>query len=140
MDNAHVELNDARRHLKFNGIVSIDETQQASRSRSLRIQGSCELNGRDANFEITADPLATASHDKPYHFTFTEPSSGSRLMGRGLLLKPFDFDIFDSAFDGAGADLKDLYLLTGITFVNTGNYRGARSQFAGGKTACTRQA
>lgn len=122
MNNAHVELNDARRHLQFNGIVSIDETQQASRSRLLRIQGSGELNGRDANFEITADPLATASHDKPYHFTFTERSSGSRLMGRGFLLKPFDFDIFDSAFDGAGADLKDLYFLTGITFVNTGDY------------------
>ena len=49
-------------------------------------------------------------------------SSGSRLMGRGVLLKPFDFDIFDSMFDGTGADLKDLYFLTGVTFVNTGNY------------------
>ncbi len=122
MNNAHIELDDARRHLQFKGIVSIDETQQAHGPRPLRIQGSGDLNGRQDNFEITADPLATASHDRPYHFTFSERSSGSLLLGHGFLLKPFDFDIFDSVFDGTGADLKDLYFLTGVTFVNTGNY------------------
>ena len=123
MTSAHVTLADALRRLQFDGAVSVQDEKGADGLRPLRIDGVGQLNGRAATFEITSDPLATMSPDRPYHFTFAERSSGSRLMGRGSLSQPFTFDELDTTFEAAGADLKDIYLLTGVTLVNTGPYR-----------------
>jgi len=123
MPNAHVVLDDALRHLQFAGAVSAQGVHSAGELQLLRIDGAGRLNGRAATFEILGDPLAIAAHDRPYRFTFAERSSGSRLSGRGFLLRPFGFDQLDTTFDAAGADLKDLYFLTGVTLVNTGSYR-----------------
>jgi uncharacterized protein involved in outer membrane biogenesis len=123
MPNAHVVLDDALRHLQFEGAVSAQGVHGAKELQLLRIDGMGRLNGRPATFEILGDPLAVADHHRPYHFTFAERSSGSQLSGRGFLLRPFGFDQLDTTFDATGADLKDLYFLTGVTLVNTGNYR-----------------
>ena len=63
-----------------------------------------------------------ASHHIPYRFSFSENSSGSKLEGQGVLPKPFDFNIIDASFEAAGADLRDLYFLTGVTLINSGAY------------------
>src|SRR5665213_4154788 len=100
--NAHVILNDALRHLQFNGTVSVQGPDGSAAPQPLRIEGGGQLNGRAASFELTADPLATASHDHPYHFTFAEHSSGSRIEGRGLLPEPFAYDVVDATFEAVG--------------------------------------
>ncbi len=123
MPDARVDLDDAQRHLEFHGKVSAHEVNGIEAARSLRIEGEGLLNGRPASFEIDGDPLTGASHAKPYRFTFAEGSSGSRLTGSGFLSHPFDFDVLDTTFEAAGADLKDLFYLTGIKLVNTGSYR-----------------
>jgi AsmA family protein len=120
MPGAHVELDDARRHLKFEGRVSAYEVKGTA--AALRIEGSGQLNGRNVIFKVDGDPLAAADHARPYGFTYTESSSGSRLTGGGVLPRPFDFDELDATFEAAGADLRDLYFLTGVTLVNTGSY------------------
>jgi AsmA family protein len=120
---AHVDLDDALRHLRFQGTVSAHETKGTQAVPLLQIDGQGLLNGRPATFAINGDPLATASHTKPYRFTFAERSSGSRLSGSGFLPQPFNFMVLDTTFEAAGADLKDLYFLTGITLLNTGAYR-----------------
>ena len=123
MPGAHVDLDDALRHLRFQGTVSAHEAKGTQAVRLLQIEGEGLLNERPATFAINGDPLATASHAKPYRFTFAERSSGSRLSGRGFLSQPFNFAVLDTTFDAAGADLKDLYFLTGVTLLNTGAYR-----------------
>jgi uncharacterized protein involved in outer membrane biogenesis len=120
MPGAQVMLDDARRHLQFDGIVSVDGGGAGS---GLTIKGDGQLNGAGDSFEITGDPLATASHHLPYHFAFTERSSGSALEGHGVMPKPFDFNIIDAVFDASGSDLRDLYFLTGVKFINSGKYR-----------------
>ncbi len=138
MPQAHVELDDDLRHLRFRGTVSAEEVQGTEGSKVLRIGGDGELNGRTAAFELTGDPLATYSSEHPYGFKFSEASSGSRLTGSGSLPQPFDFDKIDAAFEAAGEDLRDLYFLTGVMLVNTGGYhlsgkvvrRGTHSQFS----------
>jgi uncharacterized protein involved in outer membrane biogenesis len=122
MPNAHVMLRDALRHLQFDGTVSAQDLNAAGAVQPLRMQGSGQLNGRAAVFDVSADPLVTASHKRPYHFTFTERSSGSRVDGHGVLPKPFFFDLIDATFEAAGPDLKDLYFLTGVTLLDTGDY------------------
>jgi uncharacterized protein involved in outer membrane biogenesis len=122
MPGAHVELDDARRHLQFQGTVSVHEADDPGVLRPLQIEGDGQLNGRPATFEIDGAPLATANRATPYHFTFTERSGDSRLSGSGFLPKPFDFTELDTAFEAVGGDLKDLYFLTGVTLVHTGGY------------------
>jgi uncharacterized protein involved in outer membrane biogenesis len=123
MLNAQVDLDDALRHLQFEGAVSAYDVKETGKLPPLRIEGAGQLNGRAATFEITADPLAGARHESSYGFSFTERSSGSRLIGRGMLLRAFDFGSLDATFEATGADLKDLYFLTGVTLANTGSYR-----------------
>jgi uncharacterized protein involved in outer membrane biogenesis len=122
MPRAHVELADDRRHLNFKGVVAAGDAGGKGVGAALRIAGNGELNGRDVAFDVTGDALATARHDTPYHFSFVERSSGSKLSVSGSLPRPFDFNQLDTAFEAAGADLKDLYFLTGVKLVNTGSY------------------
>jgi hypothetical protein len=121
--HAHVELNDARRHLQFDGTVSASDMPAAGPTRPLRIEGEGLLNGRGVTVAIDGDPLATVKREQPYHFQFVEHSSGSRLSGRGFLPRPFEFRSLDTDFEAEGEDLKDLYFLIGVTFPNTGAYR-----------------
>jgi uncharacterized protein involved in outer membrane biogenesis len=127
MPRAHVELDDARRHLRFQGAVSAHEADAPGGDvpgalRPLRIEAEGELNGRPATLEIDGAPLAAANRAMPYHFTFSERSGDSRLSGDGFLPKPFDFTELDTAFEAVGGDLKDLYFLTGVTLVHSGAY------------------
>jgi uncharacterized protein involved in outer membrane biogenesis len=137
MPNARVHLDDRRRHLKFDGTVSAQDLPGQSLRPPLRIQGAGELNGREANFTVNGDPLATVVRDQPYRFEFTEDSSGSRLTGQGVMPHPFNFQMMDATFEAAGEDMKDLYFLTGLKLPDTGTYhlsgkvarRGLRLQF-----------
>jgi AsmA family protein len=122
MSKARVDLHDDLRHLMFDGIVSAQDVHTARGLPPFRIAGEGDLNGRPATFEITADPLATASHDKTFAFSYEERSGNSRIIGRGFLLRAFDFNSLDTRFDATGANLKDLYFLTGVRLVNTGRF------------------
>jgi AsmA family protein len=123
MQNVRVDLDDARRHLVFDGVVSAHDASDAHGAGPLQIEGTGQLNGKTATFDLTGDPLAGVKRGKPYHFSFDERSSGSRLTGHGFLLRPFQMDALDTTFEGTGADLKDLYFLTGVSLMNTGSYR-----------------
>lgn len=120
--DAHVLLADERRHLHFDGTVSA-QNDSADRTQPLKMEGSGQLNGRAVSFGLTGDPLATSSHESPYHFAFSEHSSGSNLSGSGQMPAPFDFTAVDAAFKADGADLKDLYYLAGVSLIHTGKYR-----------------
>src|SRR3984885_1497508 len=123
MPNAHVELDDARRHLQFDGTVSAQDVPGTGRLQTLRIGGAGQLNGKPVTFTIDGDPLATVKRDHPYHFSLVESSIGSRLSGRGIPPRPFDFRTLDATFEVEGADMKDMYFLVGLRMPNTGTYR-----------------
>jgi uncharacterized protein involved in outer membrane biogenesis len=123
MPSAHVELNDARRHLQFNGTVSAQDVHSSDGVSPFRIEGVGQLNSGAVTFTIDGDPLATVRRGQPYHFALAEQSSGSRLDAKGLLPRPFDFRTLNANFDAEGKDLKDLFYLVGVTLPNTGPYR-----------------
>ena len=137
MPRARVVLDDQRRHLQYDGVVSATDAAVSTGLPVLRMDGTGQLNGKTDLFHIEGDPLISADLANPYHFTFDERSSVTLLSGRGFLLRPFDFDALDTTFDAAGADLKDLYYLTGVTLVHSGDYhltgmlsrRGSITQF-----------
>jgi uncharacterized protein involved in outer membrane biogenesis len=122
MLDAHVLLDDAQKHRQFDGTVSAQDVKSAD-SRPLRIDAKGQLNGRPVIVELLGEPLRDARRNQHYGFSFTERSSGSRLAGKGVLLHPFDVHYFDATFEASGADLKDLYYLTGTKLLDTGSYR-----------------
>jgi uncharacterized protein involved in outer membrane biogenesis len=123
MPNARVHLDDRRDDLKFDGTVSAQDLPGQGSRPPLQIEGAGVLNGREANFTLNGDPLATVAPDQPYRFDFAEESSGSRLIGHGVMPQPFNFQVLEESFEAAGQDLKDLYFLTGFKFPDTGTYR-----------------
>jgi uncharacterized protein involved in outer membrane biogenesis len=122
LTEAHVLLDDAQKHRQFDGIVSAQDFQGPKGGQTLRLEGKGQLNGRPVSFEAIGDSLRNASPHQHYGFTFTERSSGSRLTGKGVLLEPFDMHYFDVTFEVNGADLKDVYYLTGTTLIDTGSF------------------
>lgn len=123
MIDAHVLLDDAQKHRQFDGTISARDASGPPQSQRLRIEGKGQLNGKLLNFDLSADPLRTASRSGQYAFSFSESSSGSHLTAGGFLQHAFDLRSYDATFEAAGADLRDMYYLTGAHLIDTGNYR-----------------
>ena len=122
MMDAHVLLEDAQRHRQFDGTVSARDADGPQGEQPLRIEGKGQLNGRPVNFEITGDALRTASRGRRYAFKFSEHSSGSHLVAKGFLHQGFDLRTYDATFEASGADLRDMFYLTGTKLIDTGSY------------------
>jgi AsmA family protein len=135
MVDAHVLLEDAQKHRQFDGTITVQDSGAAHGAEPLRIEAKGQLNGRPVSFELIGDPLRTASHSEPYGFTLTERSSGSHLTAKGALLKAFDLLDMDAAFEVNGADLRDIYYLTGTKLIDTGVYHATGKFSRRGNTA-----
>jgi AsmA family protein len=120
--DARVVLNDQRRHLEFTGKVSATDAGGGAEPPHFRIRGAGNLNGRAATIAINADPLASASYERPFRFAFSEHSEGSRLIGRGRLHRPFSLDALDVSFEAAGKSMHDLYYLVGVTWPESARF------------------
>jgi len=123
MPEAHLELDDVRRNLKFAGTVSAQDAPGNGDVKPLHIEGAGKLNGKAASFALNGDALATVTAEQAYRFAFDERSGGSRLSGRGALPRPFDFHEVDATFEASGGNLKDLYYLVGLSMPNSGSFR-----------------
>jgi uncharacterized protein involved in outer membrane biogenesis len=122
MMEAHVLLDDAQKHRQFDGTVSAHDGNGAQGAPPFRAEGKGQMNGRPVSFELSGDPLRTASRSKHYAFSFRERSSGSQLTASGFLLQGFDPHSYDATFEASGADLRDMHYLTGTNLIDTGGY------------------
>jgi AsmA family protein len=129
---AHLLVADDRRHLQFDGTLSTEEWSRGSgdvlrgdsaATEPLRITAKGQLNGHEVTIAVDADPLATATRAKPYHFTFDERSSGVHLSANGTLTHAYDLRYVDAEFSGSGDNLHDSYYLVGTNLPTTGAFR-----------------
>jgi uncharacterized protein involved in outer membrane biogenesis len=117
--HTHLALTDERLHLAYDGDLSVVGPDSA---QPLQMEGSGTLNQHPVTFRLKGDPLSSAVPDKPYSFEFDENSSGVHFTAHGSLPQPFDVTLVDAEFDAAGADLRDLYFLAGVSLPNTGTF------------------
>jgi uncharacterized protein involved in outer membrane biogenesis len=122
MMDARVLLDDAQKHRQFDGTISVHDASGPPGLEPLRIEGKGQLNGKPINFELSGDPLRTASRSQHYTFAFSEHSSGSHLVANGFLQQAFDLRSYDATFEASGADLRDMYYLVGSKLIDTGSY------------------
>jgi hypothetical protein len=121
----HLQVDDERRHIVFDGVLTAGTAADTEAASPLRISGKGRLNGHEVTLTLDGDPLATTSRDKPYHFTLNERSSGSHLTGHVSFSQPFDFRFLDGTLEANGEDLKDLYFLVGVRLPDTGAFHAS---------------
>lgn len=123
IDPGELTFLDEKRELEFRGIVSARE-QGAERSpRPFRLLGNGTMNGKRFQFDVRGASLMTARRDAPYPFEASILADATRVAARGTLPRPFDLGHIDAGFNVAGADMSDLYYLSGLAFPNTRPYR-----------------
>jgi uncharacterized protein involved in outer membrane biogenesis len=113
---------DQQKKLQFAGTVSSEETDSKSGRQFFSLIGKGELNRTPFSAEVRGDPLLNVDPDRPYDFDGHVRAGATRIDAKGSLGKPFDLGAFKVTADFAGADLGDLYYLTGLTFPNTPPY------------------
>lgn len=122
IDGGRLHLIDDERKLSLN--ATLDATEKLGGSnRGFQLAGHGKLNGNPFRLQVLGGPLLNVDAKKPYPFDADIRSGATRVLARGSVPKPFDLGRLSIAFTASGADLEQLYDLTGVPFPNTPPYR-----------------
>lgn len=123
IEEGRLKLDDRRRKSTFEGTIYTDERTAGPRRGVFALRGEGRLNGEAFRAEVTGAPLLNVSPSRPYPFGADIRAGGTRIQARGRVTRPFDLGRFETSLTITGADLNDLYGLTGLTLPNTPPYR-----------------
>jgi len=113
---------DRIRKLKFEGQISIQESQNTADDHALRVRGSGELNNKPFEMHLEGAPLINVQPTKPYEFSVAVTAADIKLHAHTEFPRPFDMATVRSTFKVSGSDLADVYYLTGLALPNTPPY------------------
>jgi AsmA family protein len=122
IDEGRLQLVDRVRNLTFDGTLDAREHASKGARRPLRVASRGQLNGKPFHFELTGGPLANLERTKPYPFEYEVAAGETRMNARGSLDRPFSFGNYQADITLSGADVADLYYLTGLALPNTPPY------------------
>jgi uncharacterized protein involved in outer membrane biogenesis len=123
VDDGRLQLVDRVRNLTFDGTLDAREHASKGTARPLRVESRGKLNGKPFRFELTGGPLANIERKKPYPFAYQVAAGETRMHARGSLDRPFSFGNYQADITLSGADVADLYYLTGLALPNTPPYQ-----------------
>ncbi|WGM41150.1 AsmA family protein [Caulobacter sp. NIBR1757] len=123
IDRAELRLDDARRKAVFEGVVSTEESTAGETAGRFLLKGDGSLNRARFVARIEGEPLLNISPDRPYRFNAQLQAGATRVRADGQIDRPFDLNRFGARFSLSGADMNDLYVLTGVVLPNTPPYR-----------------
>jgi uncharacterized protein involved in outer membrane biogenesis len=117
-----IRIDDRVRKLLFIGTVSSQETTDAGRS-AFSLVGDGSLNGNKFAAEVRGGPLINVDETRPYHFLANVRSGATHVTADGAITHPFHLGQFTAEATLSGANLSDLYYLTGLALPHTAAYR-----------------
>jgi hypothetical protein len=123
ISNGVIQIADERRHLTFSGTLSASETAGAKNSSGFSMTGQGLLNRHAFEMNVEGGPLINVDRDKPYPLKMEVRSDTTKVTAQATIRHPFDLGQIDGSVTFAGANLADLYYLTGIAFPRTSPYR-----------------
>ncbi|WGM29820.1 AsmA family protein [Brevundimonas sp. NIBR11] len=124
IQDGRVSLDAQDRDLTLEAAVQAREAASASDGDTgFVLNGEGSINGSPLTLRIEGGAFVNIRRDRPYRFEATLAGSGSRLVAKGAITRPFDLGQFTSTLSLQGRNLNDLYLLTGLTLPNTPPYR-----------------
>ncbi len=117
-----VRLEDDKRRLVLDAAFTTSESASAEARSVFQLSGDGRINGRPFTLELTGAPLLNVRRDRPYPFEANMRAGATHIVAEGAIRRPFDFNAWSATIRGQGADLADLYPLTGLALPNTPPY------------------
>ncbi|MFZ2029139.1 MAG: AsmA family protein [Vitreimonas sp.] len=122
LTNGHVRYIDDKMHLALDGTFTTQESNDPRNPGRFELRGDGSINARPFALAFSGPPLIHVRRDRPYLFNADIRAGDTHLAGNGSIAHPFDFNAWYADLQGTGADLADLYQLTGLTLPNTPPY------------------
>jgi AsmA family protein len=123
ISNGTIHIQDDLRHMVFDGTIAANENASQRGGAAFQMLGKGTLNKRTFQMNASGGPLINVDRDKPYPFKMEVRSDTTRVTAQAAINHPFNLGQLDGSVTFAGANLADLYYLTGIAFPRTGPYR-----------------
>ncbi len=122
ISNGALTFDDLKQKLHFTGALSSSEEVNGVGHGTFRLEGKGLLNNARFVARVTGGPLVNVDPNRPYPFDARLGAGATRLRLAGAIAHPFDFAVLSGKFFLAGADLADLYHLTGLALPSTPPY------------------
>ena len=119
INNGSLQLVDEKRRMTLRAHVQSSETMVGSGQGSFQLTGQGSINRDPFILNLSGGALIDVKTDRPYNFDAHLKSGRTEITAHGQLPRPFDFGQVRTALNVSGADLADLYYLTGVAFPNT---------------------
>lgn len=123
INDGRLVVHDSKRKTEFIGVVYTDERSTGARRGIFSLRGEGQLNGARFLASVTGDPLLHVSPDRPWPFKADVRAGTTHIVADARIIEPFNLGLFSGSVTLSGADLNDLYNLTGLTLPNTPPYR-----------------
>lgn len=120
--DGHVTIDDHTRDLHFTGTISSEENAGKGRT-AFELIGDGRLNRNPFSMTVTGGPLINIDRSKPYEFDMHVRAGATRVTANGAIDRPFDLGGITANVTFKGANLADLYYLTGIVLPHSPPYR-----------------
>jgi len=124
IDDARLQVIDARRKMRFAGTASSNEST-TGRGKGFVLTGAGTLNGEGFSADVNGAPLLNVDQSRPYPFTMNLHAGYTHVTARGAVTHPFDLGALDVNATFAGRDVAELYYLTGLVLPNTPVYEAS---------------
>ena len=121
LKDGHVEIDDAVRHLKFQGAVSSEE-KAGGKGSAFHLDGDGTLNGEKFTATVQGGPLIHVDESKPYAFEAELQVGPSHAIIDGRIDHPFHLGQWGARVEATGKTLSGLYDVTGIPLPATPPY------------------
>ena len=117
-----LSIDDKSRHLTLTASVNSHENASGKQA-GFMLNGNGTLNGKPFTMAVAGGPLINVDRDKPYAFDMHVVAGNTHLDAKGAVTHPFDLGGITAAVTFTGANLANLYYLTGLAFPATPPYR-----------------
>jgi len=117
-----VTIEDQTRDLHFSGTISSNESADKGRT-AFELIGDGKLNRNPFTMNVTGGPLINIDRSKPYEFDMKLRAGATRVTANGTITHPFDLGGISADVTFRGANLADLYYLTGLVLPHSPPYR-----------------
>lgn len=122
VEDGKLRFTDEKRRLTLDATMEATE-RQGRTGRGFVLAGEGAINGAPFSLNVTGGPLLNVRPNRPYPFDADVRAGATRITAKGAIPKPFDLGRFTADVTARGADLSDLYDLTGVALPNTPPYQ-----------------
>ncbi|HEY5336999.1 MAG TPA: AsmA family protein [Rhizomicrobium sp.] len=120
--NGKLTVDDKARHMLLTATLTSHENVGGDKA-GFQLAGQGTLNAKPFTMNVTGGPLINVDRSKPYAFNMDVVAGSTHLTAKGAVTHPFDLGAMTAAVTFSGANLANLYYLTGLAFPSTPPYR-----------------